>query len=245
MSECLQIYSSIILEDKDKLVNFWLGSSWSLFVSQWTSANPPLSIIKYQVCSCLLSKVSALILWMNTFRSYGHLSPPSCTPFNDNGSLLVLTVMLTEDIFKSCVYWVHHLKISSRGTRALLTSTTSHFAFHHDLVGLDSWLSAPVAPFLNTSRATLRLSFPAVLCPSAVNTYDRTLWAFLYAAGALVCCSNWYLDMAGGHSHILGHSFIVSLLYYLVGLRLWKQNMFYSIWREQLPQIWLIVVTRF
>lgn len=103
------------------------------------------------------------------------------------------TVMLTEETLKPCVYWVDHLKTSSRCTRGLLTLTTSHFRVHHDLVGPDSRLSVPNVPFLSTSKPALRLSFPAVLCPSAVNTS----WTFLYAAGAPVYCPTWYMNRCG------------------------------------------------
>ena len=83
----------------------------------------------------------------------------------------VITDTLAEEILNSSVYWVEDLKTSSRSTQALLTLTTSHSWVHHCLESLDSWLSAPSVPFLSTWRAMLRLSFPAVLCPSAVNTY--------------------------------------------------------------------------
>lgn len=120
--------------------------------------------------SCLLSKVSAPILSMNTFSSYGAVIT-SCTHvhiIHGSGSMLLIAVELTEEILKRRVYWVDHLKTSSSSTRALLTLTTSHV--RRDLVGFDSQLSAPSLPFLSTSRAE------AVIPSCLVSFCRQHLW---------------------------------------------------------------------
>lgn len=97
----------------------------------------------------------------------------------NNYSLMLVTIGISCEILKSCVYWVDHLKTLWRSKRALLTLTTPHLCFHHDLFGC-----------LQAAPHSLALQGQCWGCHSqlsfvVVNTCDGGCWPFLYAAGAL------------------------------------------------------------
>lgn len=149
-------------------INLWSYELNSLFVSWRTSAESNPFVMKDQAWQLPTSKgfsTHSVNKYIRVKQNNYHL--PYVHIINDDGSMLVI-ITLTED---TCLLSRPPEDLLKMQTRPF-DLTTSHFVFHHDLVGLNS-NSCLHPPFLYTSEAMLRLPFPAVWCPSAFSIDDE------------------------------------------------------------------------